>query len=291
MNTSELRDELRRDADLAGLPPTDLVTRVAGLRRRSRRRSAAVAGGALAVAVAVAGISALDGVRAQDRGGDSAAVVDLTDVFDPEVAAQEYRATIAGAGAAGSSAIAPESLTEYLPNSQFLARNGVLVTLSDAVVVGHVTSVSPGRGFYVSETDDSVSIEVPFDDPRAMWRTASAEVVVTEVLAGEVTEGTIRVGVGVPPSFDVLEAGLPALGDLVLFLESPSPEYHYEPGTWRLAENGSLLAEIEPDGRLTLPALEPYFADRYLAQNPTLDSLRTAAQQPPRVLPFETLAD
>lgn len=290
MNTTELREALHRDAELAGRPPTDLVRRVAGLRRRSRRRWAAVAGGALAVAVAVAGVSALDGVRAQDRAADGSAAAAVA--IDPEAAAQAFRETIAGAGAAGSSAIGVESLTEYLPTTQYLVRNGNLVTLSDAVVVGHVTSVRPGSGFYVSQTDDSLSIEVPFDDPRAMWRTASAEVVVTEVLAGQVGEQTIRVGVGVPPSFDVLAAGLPALGDVVLFLESPSRGWFSdEPGTWRIAGDGTLLAEIAADGRLTLPAVEPYLADRYLAQNPSLDSLRDAARQPARVLPFETLED
>lgn len=288
MNPTELREALHRDADLAGLPPTDLVSRVAGLRRRSRRRWTAVFACVCAVAVAVVGISALDGAREQDRRADAGAAASA--VVDPEAAAQAYRQSIGGAGAAGSRAVAADSLVEFLPNTQFLARNGALVTLSDAVVVGHVTSVVPGRAFHYSDEAHSTT-EVPFDDPRAMWRTAHAEVVVTEVLAGQVTEGTIRVGVGVPPSFDVLAAGLPALGDLVLFLDSSSPVYDYEPGLWSVAFDGEAMAEVEPDGRLSLPAVEPYFAERWLAVTPTLDSLREAARQPVRVLPFESLED
>lgn len=75
------------------------------------------------------------------------------------------------------------------------------------------------------------------------------------------------------------------------FLESPSSEHQHEAGTWRIAENGALLGEVEADGRLTLPAVEPYLAERWLAQTPTLDSLRAAAQLPARVVPFDSLED
>ncbi|SDG12887.1 hypothetical protein SAMN05660662_0439, partial [Blastococcus aurantiacus] len=68
MNTDELREALRRDAELAGRPPTDLVPRVAGLRRRSTRRRAGVVSCVLAIAVAVGGLTILDGAREQDRG-------------------------------------------------------------------------------------------------------------------------------------------------------------------------------------------------------------------------------
>ncbi|SDF92808.1 hypothetical protein SAMN05660662_3885 [Blastococcus aurantiacus] len=295
MNTDELREALRRDAELAGRPPTDLVPRVAGLRRRSTRRRAGVVSCVLAIAVAVGGLTILDGAREQDRGaagqdGSSAAAAGV----DTEAAAAAYRTSIAGTNAAASSSISPASLAEYLPNRRYRVINGDVATLTDAVVVGHVTSVSPGRAFYAPEEDETSTIEVPFDDPRAMWRTAHARLTVTEVLGGQVTDGTIRVGFVVgtsATSYDVLAAGLPALGDLVLFLESSSPVHDYEPDLWSVASNGAMLAEIESDGRLTLPALEPYQVEPFLAVNPTLDSLRAAAQEPPREVPFETLQD
>ena len=37
MNSSDLRDALRRDAELVGEPPSDLLERVEDLRRRSTR--------------------------------------------------------------------------------------------------------------------------------------------------------------------------------------------------------------------------------------------------------------
>ncbi|SOC49224.1 hypothetical protein SAMN05660748_1943 [Blastococcus aggregatus] len=291
MNTSDLRDELRRDAELAGLPPTDLVHRVAGLRRRGRRRWATALACACAVAVAVAGVSTLDGAREQDRSADGGAAA--TAVVDPEAAAEAYREVIANRGGGGSRAIAPASLVEFLPTITYLIRNGSTTSLSDAVVVGHVTSVGPGRAFYVPEDDDTASIEVPFDDPRAMWRTVHAEVAVTEVLAGEVPGNTVTFGLSLSPQtpVEVPVNGLPALGDLVLFLNADSGVFDYEPGIWSIVFDGEVLAEIADDGRLSLPAAEPYFAERWLAATPTLDSLREAARQPARVVPFESLED
>ncbi len=297
MNSTELREALRRDADLAGLPPTDLVHRIAGLRRRSRRRWTTVLACVCAVAVAVVGVSALDGARGPDRGSDSAAGGDAQAgsaavVVDPEAAAQAYREVIANRGA-GSRAIGPASLVEFLPTITYRIRNGSTTTLSDAVVVGHVTGVSPGRAHDWPEDIEPDRIEVPFDDPRAMARTVHAEVAVSEVLAGEVREETIVVGFAFGPStpFDVIAAGLPALGELVLFLDADSGVYDYEPDIWSVVFDGEVLAEVGDDGRLTLPAAEPYFAERWLAATPTLESLREAARQPARTVPFETLED
>ncbi len=293
MNSSDLRDALRRDAELAGLPPTDLVHRVAGLRRRSHRRRAAVVGCALAIVAAVVGVSALDGVRGQDRGADAAAVVDVGG--DVEARAQEYRQAIADGGGAGSRALSGSSLVEFLPGSQYLARNGVVISLSDAVVVGHITSVSPGHAHYwPADAEDRPPVEVPFDDPRALSRTIHAEVAVTEVIAGQITEDTIVVGFrwGTRTPFAVAADGLPAMGDMVFFLDDDSPVFaHDSTVQYGVAEDGTMLAEVGSDGGLTLPAIEPERAVRLLAQTPTVNTLRAAAQQPARVLPIETLED
>ena len=286
MNTDELRDALRRDAELAGLPPTDLVHRVSGLRRRTRRRWAGVAACLLAIAGAVGGLTALDGARERDEGAAATAVV------DPEVAAAAYRESIAGAGAGGARAFSPDSLVGFLPNSMYAdAFTGGAFALSDAVVVGHVTSVSPGRGFAMSEEDETS--QVPFDDPRAVWRTIHAEVAVTEVLGGQLGEDTTVVGLvwGPDRSFEVAAEGLPALGELVFFLHEGSAVYDYDPTLWAIPEDGAIIAEIGSDGRLTLPAVEPDRATRLLEGTPTLDSLRAAAQEPTRVLSTTTPQD
>lgn len=56
MNTSDLRDALRRDAGLVGEPPSDLLERVDDLRRRSTRRRAVAMASALGVALVVVAI-------------------------------------------------------------------------------------------------------------------------------------------------------------------------------------------------------------------------------------------
>jgi hypothetical protein len=293
MNTDELREALRRDAELAGRPPTDLLPRVAGLRRRSRRRLAGAVGCVLAVAVAVGGLTALDGARggAGGQDGSSAAVAGI----DLEAFAQEYRESIANAGAAGNRLVHPD-LVEFLPNRQYRsAFTGGLFTLSDAVVVGHVTKVSPGHAHYwPADAEDRPPIEVPFDDPRAMSRTIHAEVAVTEVLAGQVREGTVVVGLGLGTQtpIEVASLGLPAMGELVLVLESDSPVYAHDAAVqYGIAEDGAALAEIGPDGRLTVPAIESYRVEQFLAATPTLDRLRAAAQEPTREASFAPLLD
>ncbi len=286
MNTDELRDALRRDAELAGRPPTDLVHRVSGLRRRTRRRWAGVVACVLAMAGAVGGLTVLDGAREQDR--DAAA----TAVVDPEVAAAAYRGSIAGAGAGASRAFSPDSLVGFLPNSMYAdAFTGGAFALSDAVVVGHVTSVSRGRGFSMSEEDET--FQVPFDDPRAVWRTLHAEVAVTEVLGGQLGGNAIVVGLvwGPQRPFEVAAEGLPALGEIVFFLQKESAVYEYDADLWAIPEDGAIMAEIGSDGRLTLPAVEVDRARLLLERTPTLDSLRAAAQEPMRVLPVETPQD
>lgn len=293
MNTDELRDALRRDADLAGRPPTDLVHRVAGLRRRTRRRVAGVVGCAFAITAAVLGVSVLDGARQQDEGldGSSAAVGGV----DLEAAAQEYRESIANAGAAASRLVHPD-LVEFLPNRQYRsAFTGGLFTLSDAVVVGRVTDVRPGHAHYwPADAEDRPPVEVPFDDPRAMSRTIHVEVAVAEVLAGQVAEDTVVIGLGLGTRtpIEVASRGLPAMGEMVLVLESDSPVYAHDAAVqYGIAEDGAALAEIEPGGRLSVPAIEQYRVAQFLAATPTLDSLRVAAREPTREVPFATLQD
>ena len=73
MNSSDLRDALRRDAELVGEPPRDLLERVEDLRRRSNRRRAGVVASALGVALVVAAIPVGGALLNQPAGGSVAA--------------------------------------------------------------------------------------------------------------------------------------------------------------------------------------------------------------------------
>ncbi|WP_346618600.1 hypothetical protein [Blastococcus montanus] len=73
MNSSDLRDALRRDAELVGEPPSDLLERVEDLRRRSNRRRTGVVASTLGVALVVAAIPVGGVLLDQPAGGNVAA--------------------------------------------------------------------------------------------------------------------------------------------------------------------------------------------------------------------------
>ena len=73
MNSSDLRDALRRDAELVGEPPGDLLERVDDLRRRSNRRRASVVASVFAVGLAVAAVPVGGALLDQSVGGSVAA--------------------------------------------------------------------------------------------------------------------------------------------------------------------------------------------------------------------------
>lgn len=73
MNSSDLRDALRRDAELVGEPPSDLLERVADLRRRSNRRRAGVVASVFGVALVVAAFPVGGALLDQPASGNVAA--------------------------------------------------------------------------------------------------------------------------------------------------------------------------------------------------------------------------
>ncbi|MGY1745987.1 hypothetical protein [Blastococcus sp. SYSU D00695] len=74
MNSSDLRDALRRDAELVGEPSGDLLERVEDLRRTTARRRAGVAlASALGAALVVAAVPVGGALLDQPATGDAAA--------------------------------------------------------------------------------------------------------------------------------------------------------------------------------------------------------------------------
>ncbi len=76
MNSTELRDALRRDAELVGEPPSDLLERVEELRRHSSRRRVGVAATVCAVALVVAVVPVGGALLDGPGGGNAAAPAD-----------------------------------------------------------------------------------------------------------------------------------------------------------------------------------------------------------------------
>lgn len=216
---------------------------------------------------------------------------------DAETSATAFTDAIRARSETGNRMSSPDSLKELLPNAQYRSpvANGGLFTISDAVIVGHVTRVSPGHAHYwPPDAEDRPPIELAYDDPQAMSRTVHAEVTVTEVIAGQAATDTIVVGFafGAQMPFEVSAEGLPAMGEVVFFLESDSTVYAHDSAVqYSVVEDGAMLAKVESGGRLTLPAVERGRSEQMVSQTATLQSLRAAAKQPTREVPLDTLTD
>ncbi|SEP04454.1 hypothetical protein [Trujillonella endophytica] len=286
-------------ADLAGADPDsalDSRSAPSGPPRRSRvRRWAPPLALGTAVAAAAAGVFLVVGDGGGEPSGGHAAAAtwespQFTDPADRAEAAEEYLRLLRGSQDAGAFVPPPyRTLAEALPNTRFRLPDGsVGGPATELVVVGRVTQVGPGRGFYTPPGgDEPDTVVTAFDDPRDLeWRTVHAQVDVTTVLGGQLNVRTIVVGVPWGPDvpFEVARDGLPALGEVVLFLRSGA--FAYDPSIHRVEWGGAdLLVTVGDDGRLALPDFDPTEAERFLAGTPTLDSLRAAAAAPPRILP------
>ena len=185
----------------------------------------------------------------------------------------------------GSSRPAYDSLAGALPLVTYRGADGVVGRVSSSVVLGRFESADAGLGFIASvHSDTEVVSEVAFDDPAAQWRTIHARFTQTEVLAGAdlADDGSLTLGFAVGTQTDATRFGesLHALGDVLVFVTDDSPVFDYEPGLPSVAVDGALVATIDESGDLALPFVTPARAESLLADLPTLEQLRIAAQAP-----------
>jgi hypothetical protein len=173
-------------------------------------------------------------------------------------------------------------LEQLLPNA--LYRNGnERISVTQAVVFGHVAGVSKGFGFVVGSEDAAGGIETRFDDPEALWKTLHIAFRIERALGrATVQGGTIRVGLAVDGAADYrrLERGLRNLGSLVLFLRKGSPVFGYDRSLYAIVEDGGLIATVDSEGRLDLPMLSGTRVIALLANVRTLHDLEVQAAKP-----------
>lgn len=177
------------------------------------------------------------------------------------------------------------SIDEVLPNVIYHTPGRPNATMSAVAVVGHITSVAPGIGGKQGAGDTWVS--TTFDDPEVESRTIHLSVSVDETLgpSDSVQPGsTIKVGLAIPPEQQDLsradfEAGLPALGRVVMFLIDDSQVLAYE-SLFAIQLDGQFVATVADDGELRLPFFRPSEASEILARTHTLDALRIASTEP-----------
>jgi hypothetical protein len=192
----------------------------------------------------------------------------------------------------GSSAY--DSLVGALPLVTYRGTDGVVGRVSSSVVLGRFEAADAGLGFIANvESETEVVTEVEFDDPAAQWRTIHARFTQTEVVAGAdlASDGSLTLGFAVGTQTDVTRFGesLHALGDVLVFVTEDSPVFDYEPGLLSVGEDGALVAIIDESGDLALPFVTPARAESLLADVPTLEQLRIAAQAPETMVDLDAL--
>ena len=176
------------------------------------------------------------------------------------------------------------SLAELLPNTKYQWPDAKPKALIEAAVVGRISDVERGRGFYLPDGDAPRGTPTDFDDPRALWRTVHATVEVDQAIAGQLPAGRVVVGFafGHEPPFEDIKRGLEVTGRVLVFLER-SPVFDYADFVYGVPIDGTLLGVVDDDGRITLPAAEP--ADQKLLDGAsTLQDLVDAARRPERVI-------
>lgn len=221
---------------------------------------------------------------------------------DRQQALKYAQESIQGRTASAMEARVPyRSLDELLGNVSFSLDGVPAKPITDLVVVGHVVAAEPGLGFVprgsIPDTAGRVvgdGVSVPFDDPRALWRTQHLTVQVDETLSGAVKPGqAITVGLAVNGSRDTDAAtvgrGLKEMGRAVWFLTRRSPVFAYDPHIYADVADGGLIAPVATDDRLTLPFGDPATSHALLSDGPTLTRLRRGSQSGPTTVRVQTV--
>lgn len=174
-------------------------------------------------------------------------------------------------------------ITDLLKNTKLEVPGQGCRPLMQDVVVGRVSSVEQGFGFFATEVDDAdISIRTDFDDARALWKTIHLRVDVVDRLdpKDSTSAATVEVGlaVGSEASFAELKDGLMGSGSFVFFL-ARSPVFDYDPPRLSIARDGALLTAID-NGKLSVPALHQDEEERLLGSIDTVAELRTVAKEP-----------
>jgi hypothetical protein len=194
-----------------------------------------------------------------------------------------------------------EALSGALPNRLYDVAGPQVdpQSMTAVVVVGDVTNVAEGYGYYMPEGDAPSGTQIAFDDERAMWRTVHATVVVDEVLGeasgavvGEEPSGGVGNAVEVRfplypgQAFDEYKQGLESIDSAVFFLSVGSDqkgEAEYVP------TQGNLIATIEA-GTLALPVVaegSEQAATDLLHGVSTVAELQDAATEPTKIIQVE----
>lgn len=191
-----------------------------------------------------------------------------------------------GVGTAGDR-IGPlyRTLDEVLPNVHYLYPDGRNRTYTQLAVLGRFTGVEKGKGFTVQGDDAPDGTPVDFDNDKARWRTVHAHVEVDRAIGGGDAPKRLTVAFPLYERDKVAEfdAGLRALGTVVLFLQSETALNDYDESLYIVMDHTFVATVGNDAGRsLSLPFLESAESSRLLGSGAgrTLPGLDQAARTP-----------
>lgn len=185
----------------------------------------------------------------------------------------------------GAASVRPfDSLADLLDNTHYQMGEAPARPLTEAVIVGQVTDVQPGRAF-TDETDDAPDgTETDFGDPDAIWRSVHVSIKVETVVSGAVVEPVV-VGFAFDPRLSVedIRAQFVGFGSVLLFLNR-SPVFDYDPEVYGTVLDGALLGVVDDEGHIALPLVDRQDAKGLLREASSVEELEAAAEGPERLV-------
>lgn len=176
-----------------------------------------------------------------------------------------------GSGSQRDPAASEAALIEAMINRESIASRASNLTLDelfprtgqsevlDNAFRADVISVDAGRAFgdHMDGTPETGIEELPFDDPKASWRSFEVQVKVTELYSGDVKPGselTIGLAFGRGLDLEVVSEGLLSMGEIVVFTALGGFVVPYDPSITPVVWDGAFLSPVE-GGRVPWPAV------------------------------------
>ena len=154
--------------------------------------------------------------------------------------------------------------------------------VSERAALGEFVGARPGRASRANGD------EVPFNSNQAATRTLHFDFRVDESLGGD-GPNPAMLGIAFDGGTDLDRAsrGFLEMGKVVVFLYQ-SRVFDYQEGLPGLVEDGTMVAAVGADGRLSLPLVEPDYGAALLQRVTTIDALREHARRPARTTQLRT---
>jgi len=176
-------------------------------------------------------------------------------------------------------------LADLLPNQEFSVLGNDAASLAGGIVFGTITKVSPGVAYTLSDSNDLVDVELPFDSADAMWRVAVLTVAVEDGLGEDIAgDKTVEVGYVIDGALDLDRtiAGLESLGQAAVVLNRQG-KFEFDPELYSVRWSGALLGEVSADDEISFPGLG-HDSEEFVGDLDTVEDVVKASKKKRKVI-------